>query len=57
MDKRYVILLVYRGFSICTLKKAVPSSGDMPGYVIDHPQFKGLHYNHVQSAINAIKGK
>ena len=60
MDKRYVVLLVYRGVGICALKEAVPSRGDKLGYIIDHPHFAGQHFGRVQDALDAViafKGK
>ncbi len=54
LDKRYGVVYRHRGYAICTLKVAVPSKGDNPGYVIDDANFAGLIFGDLEGAILAI---
>lgn len=54
LDERYEVVYRHKGYAICTLKIAVPSEGDDPGYVIDDANFAGMVFGDPEGAMLAI---
>lgn len=55
LSNQYVSVFQYKGYSICTLKNAVPEDGDEVGYKIDDVVFAANTYSTVAEAIEEIE--
>lgn len=55
LSNQYVSVFQYKGYSICTLKNAVPEDGDEVGYKIDDVVFAANTYSTVAEAIEGVK--
>ena len=54
ITSRHACVTTHRGLAIYVLREACPAAGDKLGYLINHANFQGRHYDTVQNAMDDI---